>query len=200
MQNSLRRYELLKISVFCQKREDNNILTKYSHCLTESLFEKERATGNLRKLVCVVNNIQGIAVCCFTSNLWKTAGVNLLFATLVLLQIRNFCQKSRTFSKQRTLLLIYLNGLVRSQTFRHLEVCHFCAKQCAQQRNARNWSLKKVRFAVLGESSAKERAQLYCCLKLAPNHTWQLSFCFKLARIVKKVKLVQETVRNGPVA
>ena len=159
MQNSLCSYELLKISVFCQKWEDNNILTKYSHCLTWSLFEKERATGNLRKLVCVVNNIQGIAVCCFTSNLWKTAGVNLLFATLVLLQIRNFCQKSRTFSKQRTLLLIYLNGLVRSQTFRHLEVCHFCAKQCAQQRNARNWSLKKVRFAVLGESSAKERAQ-----------------------------------------
>ena len=53
---------------------------------------------------------------------------------------------------------------------------------------------------VLGESSAKERAQLYCCLKLALNHTWQLSFCFRLARIVKNVKLVQETVRNGPVA
>ena len=164
------------------------------------MFEKERATGNLRKLVCVVNNIQGIAVCCFTSNLWKTAGVNLLFATLILLQIRNFCQKSRNFSKQRTLLLIYLNGLVRSQTFRHLEVCHFCSKQCAQQRNARNWSLKKLRFAVLGETSAKERAQLYCCLKLASNHTLQLWFCFKLARNVKKVKLVQENVRNGPVA
>ena len=151
-------------------------------------------------MVCVVNNIQGIPVCCFTSNLWKTAGVNLLFATIVLLQIRNFCQKSRTFSKQRTLLLIYLNGLVRSQTFRHLEVCHFCSKQCAQQRNARNWSLKKLRFPVLGETSAKERAQLHCCLKLASNHTLQLWFCFKLARIVKKVKLVQETVRNGPVA
>ena len=34
VQNSLRSYELLEISVFCQKRKDNNILTKYSHCLT----------------------------------------------------------------------------------------------------------------------------------------------------------------------
>ena len=91
-------------------------------------------------------------------------------------------------------------GLLGHKRSDILKFAIFCAKQCAQQRNVRNWSLKKVRFAVLGESSAKERAQLYCCLKLAPNHTWQLSFCFKLARIVKKVKLVQETVRNDPVA
>ena len=59
---------------------------------------------------------------------------------------------------------------------------------------------KKLRFAVLGKTSAKQRGQLYCCLKLAPNDTLQLSFCFKLARIVKKLKLVQETKRNCPVA
>ena len=58
----------------------------------------------------------------------------------------------------------------------------------------------KLPFAVLGKTSAKERPQLYCCFKLAPNHTLQLLFCFKLARIVKKVKLVQETVSNCPVA
>ena len=34
VQNSPRGYELQEISVFCQKYEDNNILTKYSHCLT----------------------------------------------------------------------------------------------------------------------------------------------------------------------
>ena len=34
VQNRPRSYELLEISVICQKREDNNILTKYSHCLT----------------------------------------------------------------------------------------------------------------------------------------------------------------------
>ena len=33
VQNSPRNYELLEISVFSEKREDNNILTKYSHCL-----------------------------------------------------------------------------------------------------------------------------------------------------------------------
>ena len=59
---------------------------------------------------------------------------------------------------------------------------------------------KKLRFAVSGKTSAKQRGQLYCCLKLAPNDTLQLSFCFKLARIVKKLKLVQETKRNCPVA
>ena len=34
VQNSPRNYELLEISVFCQKREDNIILTEYYHCLT----------------------------------------------------------------------------------------------------------------------------------------------------------------------
>ena len=58
----------------------------------------------------------------------------------------------------------------------------------------------ELRFAVLGKTSAKERAELCCCLKLATNDTLQLSFCFKLARIVRKPKLVQQTVRNCPVA
>ena len=58
----------------------------------------------------------------------------------------------------------------------------------------------ELRFAVLGKTSAKQRGQLYCCFKLAPNDTLQLSFCFKLARIVKKLKFVLETERNYPVA
>ena len=33
VQNSVRNYELLKISVSCQKRKENNV-TKYSHFLT----------------------------------------------------------------------------------------------------------------------------------------------------------------------
>ena len=63
------------------------------------------------------------------------------------------------------------------------------------------WSIisKELGFAVLDTTSAKQRAQLCCCLKLAPNHTAQLSFCFKLAR-VKKLKIVQKNVRNGRVA
>ena len=32
--NSQRSYELVEISFFCHKREDNNILRKYSHCFT----------------------------------------------------------------------------------------------------------------------------------------------------------------------
>ena len=34
VQNSVRNYELLKISVSCEKRKENNNGTKYSHCLT----------------------------------------------------------------------------------------------------------------------------------------------------------------------
>ena len=64
------------------------------------------------------------------------------------------------------------------------------------------WSIisKELRFAVLDKTSTKQRAQVCCCLKLAPYHTTQLSFCLKLARIVNNLKLVQKTVRNCPVA
>ena len=43
----MRNYESLKIMLFCQKREENNNPTKYSHCFTQSLGEKRRATVNL---------------------------------------------------------------------------------------------------------------------------------------------------------
>ena len=43
VQNSVPNYELLKISVSCQKRKENNNVTKYSHRLNWSLREKERA-------------------------------------------------------------------------------------------------------------------------------------------------------------
>ena len=59
---------------------------------------------------------------------------------------------------------------------------------------------KELGFAVVDKTCGKQRVQLCCCSKLAPNHTPQLSFCFKLARIVKKLKLVPSTLRNCPVA
>ena len=65
VQNSMQNYELRKIIVFCQKSEENNNLTKYSHCLTWKLRGKGRTTVNLPKLVCVVYNIQGKSTCCF---------------------------------------------------------------------------------------------------------------------------------------
>ena len=34
VKNSVRNCELLEISVFCQKREENNNLTNCSHCLS----------------------------------------------------------------------------------------------------------------------------------------------------------------------
>ena len=43
VQNGVPNYELLKISFSCQKRKENNNVTKYSHRLTWSLREKERA-------------------------------------------------------------------------------------------------------------------------------------------------------------
>ena len=65
VQKSVRNYELLKISVSCQKRKEKNNVTKYSQYLTCSLREKERATVNLPIRVCLVNNIQGTSICCF---------------------------------------------------------------------------------------------------------------------------------------
>ena len=59
---------------------------------------------------------------------------------------------------------------------------------------------KEFRFADLDKNCAKQRAQLCRSLNLAPSHTAQLSSCFKLARTVKDLKLVQKTVRNCPVA
>ena len=65
VQNSVRNYELLKISVSCQKRKEKNNVTKFSQYLTCSLREKERATVSLPIWVCLVNNIQGTSICCF---------------------------------------------------------------------------------------------------------------------------------------
>ena len=61
-------------------------------------------------------------------------------------------------------------------------------------------NIQKIRFAVLDKTFKKQRAQPCCCSKLASNHPAQLSFCFKEARIVRKVKLVWNTVRNCPVS
>ena len=40
MQSSVRHYELLEISIFCQKHEENKDLGKNSYRLTWSLWEK----------------------------------------------------------------------------------------------------------------------------------------------------------------
>ena len=61
-------------------------------------------------------------------------------------------------------------------------------------------NIQEIRFAVLDKTCKKQRSQPYCCSKLASNHSGQLLFCFKLARIVRNVKLVWNTVRNCPVA
>ena len=58
LQSTGRNNELLEISVFWEKGEENNNLTKYSHSLFKACVEKGTATINLPKLVCVVNNIQ----------------------------------------------------------------------------------------------------------------------------------------------
>ena len=61
-------------------------------------------------------------------------------------------------------------------------------------------NIQEIQFAVLDKPCKKQSAQPCCCSKLARNHTAQLSFCFKLARIIRKQKLVKNTVRNWPVA
>ena len=112
-----------------------------------------------------------------------------------------------------------LNGMRNKQL---LQFCLLCQKR-EQSKNLQKYSLnltlslwrkrerkpklvcvvkksKELWFAVLDKTCAKQRAQLCWCLKLAPSHTEQLWFCFKLARIVKDLKLAQKTVRNCPVA
>ena len=97
VQNNVRNYELLKIILFCQKRDENNNLTKYSHCLTQSLREKRRATVNLRSI-----------------------------------------KKLKFMEKRMRKSKFSPNGLVRSETCRHVQICYIWAKQCAQLRIAKN--------------------------------------------------------------
>ena len=56
-------------------------------------------------------------------------------------------------------------------------------------------NIQEIRFAVLDKTFKKQSAQQCCCSKLAPNHTVQLSFCFKLARIIRKQKLVTNSAQ-----
>ena len=58
---------------------------------------------------------------------------------------------------------------------------------------------KKLRFAILDKTCKKRRAQRCWCSKLASSHTVQLSFRFKLARIVRKRTPVRNCARNCPV-
>ena len=74
----------------------------------------------------------------------------------------------------------------------------FCLK-CAPFVKKRQKTLKLFK-AVVDKTCKRQRARPCCCLKLAPNHTAQLSFCFKLARIVTKVKFEKNTMRIFPVA
>ena len=66
VQNSVRNYEFLEISVFCTKVEENNNLINILTVWPKTCVEKKgKATVNLPKLVCVVNKIQGTSICCF---------------------------------------------------------------------------------------------------------------------------------------
>ena len=78
-------------------------------------------------------------------------------------------------------------------------------RNCPVARNWRQYTLRNRRFAsnrpvlLKAKAGEKRRAQLSCCSKLAPNHTAQLSFCLKWPIFLKKLKLVQDTVRNRAV-
>ena len=58
---------------------------------------------------------------------------------------------------------------------------------------------KKLWFAVLDKTCKKQRARKCYCSKLASSHNVQLSFCFKLVRIVRKLTPVRNCARNCPV-
>ena len=107
-------------------------------------------------------------------------GVKTLCATAVLLRIGVFCWTT------------WQNILTA------------CAKQGAQLKIYLSWCdwtiiSKKLWFAVLDKTWKKQRAQPCCCSKLATSQTAQLSFCFRLGCIVRKLKPVRNSVRNCPV-
>ena len=60
--------------------------------------------------------------------------------------------------------------------------------------------LEMGNISLNGKTCPKHRAQPCCCSKLARCGTAQLSFCLKLARIVRKPKPVKNAVHNFPVA
>ena len=61
-------------------------------------------------------------------------------------------------------------------------------------------NIEEIRFAILDKTCKMQRTQPRCCSKLASNHSAQVSFCLKLVTFVKKLNLVQNTMRNCPLA
>ena len=106
-------------------------------------------------------------------------GVKTLCATVFLFEIGHFCWKASTCPKQATLLLLEIGVKALCANVVVLEIGDFCSK---------------------AKSCPKPLAQLFCCSKMAPKHSAQMSFRSRLATFVKKRKLVQNTVRNCRVA
>ena len=75
---------------------------------------------------------------------------------------------------------------------RKLKLVRNCMHNCPFNQN---WCL-----FLKAKSCEKHRAQYSCCSKFASKHSSQPSFCFKLARIVRKPKPVKNAVHNFPVA
>ena len=60
--------------------------------------------------------------------------------------------------------------------------------------------LQMGHFCWKAKTCPKHRAQQSCCWKLASKHSPQLLFCLKLVTFLKKLTLVQNLLRNCPVA
>ena len=77
---------------------------------------------------------------------------------------------------------------------------------CPVARNWRQNTLRNFRSSwnlwllLKSKNWPKHRAQLSSCLKLASKHSEKLSLFLKLATLLKKLNLVQNTVRNCPVS
>ena len=104
--------------------------------------------------------------------------------------------KSKNLSKTRcaTVLLLAIGRLTEGLWERGLATFNLPKLVCVVN------NIQEIRFPVLDKTCKMQRAQPCCCSKLASNHSAQLSFCLKLVTFVKKLNLVQNTMRNCPVA
>ena len=132
-------------------------------------------------------------------------GVKTLWATVVLLQINPYCWEAKACEKRCAELLC-------SSKFapNHTAQLSFCLKwgtflNCPVAQNLRQNALHNCRlpcnkrYFIQSLNLTKTECATLLLLKICPSQTAQLSFCFKLARIVRKLKPVRNCMRNCPV-
>ena len=136
-----RTTKCLKLEPFVLKE---NKTTTWQNILTiwpKAWVETESAFLNLPKLVCVVNNIEGTSICSLRKNLCETLCANVVFLKISVKNFRRNCHLARNLRLVFKRYSLCKTACATVNLFKltfYLQICFFCAKQCAQVRIARN--------------------------------------------------------------